>query len=324
MKRFFLILLIIVLFTLLTSCDLLHTTDIERGSSYALIYGVADYSIINDLTYTYNDAEDMDRFLTEKNFNTTVRFDRDVTKSAIMADIESLIDNPDVDENTITVFFFAGHGDGYLREYPTDAVLDPPIFIVPEEYAGQPYLLPDILEFNNSHVIFATELLDKLSTIPGKKLIILDICFAGGFVRDNGIDIDGLPDDYGYTGNPPNFFQTWDTYLSEAYDTNYRDIWVIGSAGENELAYEDSSIKNGYYTYYLLESLGYDHDDFSIADTIPADKNSDKLITISEIYNETFNRFDQNYNDLLNSNYARYYSHTSGGPKDLILFDLTL
>ncbi|MBL7005445.1 MAG: caspase family protein [Spirochaetia bacterium] len=326
MKRFivtfFLVTASILLFT---SCDLFHTRNTVRGNSYALIYGVADYiGSVNDLTYTYNDAFDMNEFLTQQNFTTTARYNSDATKTAMLADMENLKNNPDVDENTITVFFFAGHGDGYFRTSPLSSELDDPTFLYPPaEYDGQASLIPYFTVGLSSEIFYASELLDKLAEIPGKKLLLLDICFAGGFAMNNGVDVDGLPDDYGFTGDPLNFFQTWEKYLSEKYDPKYKDIWVIGSAGENELAYEDSSVKNGYYTYYLLKSLGYNHDDLTISEMIPADHNADNLITVSEIYNYTFSSFEQFYNNSSKPLYAKYYSHISGGARDLILLDIT-
>ena len=315
MKTYFRILILTVIFAILsTSCDLFHTTDTTRGNSYALIYGVANYiGSINDLTYTYNDAEDMEYFFKGHNFTTTIaQYDNEATKSTIKADLSSIREI--AGENDLTVFFFAGHGSG------------------PDIGDGQVFLIPYYTTYTipSSEIFSDSELLEELKTISGKKLLILDICFAGGFVPDNGVDVDGLPGDYGYTGDPSVFFQTWDKYLTEDSNTEYPDIWVIGSAGKNESAREDDenddtdgNVENGYYTYYLLKSLGYNHDDYSISKTIPADSNADNLITVSEIYNETFNQFEQNYNDQFLTDYAKYYSHTSGGPKDLILLDLS-
>jgi hypothetical protein len=327
MKNIFTILLFAVIFALLsTSCDLFHTTDTTRGSSYALIYGVADYiGDNNDLTFTYNDAVDIDDYFTKQNFYTTARFNSDATKAAMLADIETLRTNPDVNENTITVFFFAGHGDGYFRNSPYNDELSDPSFPISETYVGQSSLIPYFTTGSSSEFMYSSELLYEMNTIPGKKLIILDICFAGGFVPDNGVDVDGRPGDYGYNGDPSSFFQTWEKYLTEEKNTTYQDIWVIGSAGENELAYESSGVQNGYYTYYLLKSLGYNHDDTTKSEIVPADSNSDNLITVSEIYHETFKQFEKNYNNNSSTaEYDKYYSHTSGGAKDLILFDLTL
>ncbi|NQT61305.1 MAG: caspase family protein [Bacteroidetes bacterium] len=325
MKKLLSVLLLIMLSSaLFTSCDLFHTTNTTRGNSYALIYGVADYSpMLKSLKYADNDAEDMEKFFIKQGFQPPiVKYNRNATKSAIFADIESLRINSEVDKNTVTVFFFAGHGDGYWREYPTYySSLESPFIDEPEDYSDQTSLIPYLSEIDSSGVIYATELLDKLNTIPGKKLVILDICHAGGFVPENGVDVDGLPGDYGYTGDPALFFQTWEKYFTEDSNTEYQDIWVIGSAGKNESAYEDSSVENGFFTYYLLQSLGYNHDNNTISEIVPADRNSDNLITVSEIYHETFNQFEQNYNN--NSSIKEYYSHTSGGPSDLILLDIS-
>ena len=320
---------IIISAMVLTSCDLFHITNTTRGNSYALIYGVADYiGEGNDLNYTDDDAEDMKKFFTKHGFDTTLRLNSDATKSAMLADMKNIRENPAVDENSVTVLFFSGHGDGYRREKPTDYRLEEPVISFPSEsiYEGQSSLIPYFSSpLSSSKILYNSELLDELSTIPGKKLLILDICFAGGFVPENGVDIDGLPGDYGYTGDPLIFFRTWETYLSKDSNTKYKDIWVIGSAGENEFSYEGASKENGYFTYYLLQSLGYNHTDFSISETVPADANSDGLITVSEMYNETFNRFQYNYNASKPDSYSsmRYYSHTSGGAKDLILLDLS-
>ncbi len=335
MKRLFVIFILFVIsFVFFTSCDLFHTNNTTRGNSYALIYGVADYiGSSNDLTYTYNDAFDMNEFFTEQDFITTTRFNSDATKSAMLTDMESLSNNPDVDENTITVFFFAGHGAGSDND------------------VGEASLVPYFTTWSSSEIFYASEFLDEISAIPGKKLVILDICFAGGFVPENGVDVDGLPGDYGYFGDSFIFFQTWEKYLSEDTKTEYQDIWVIGSAGENEQAYEGSSLQNGYYTYYLLQGLGFDHENpTKTIEQIPADRNSDQLITISEIYQESLERFQVGYIDprLHNlHNYIKnppsmikyedyivgiynrylsnglYISHLSGGLNDLILLDLT-
>jgi len=319
MKRLiYFLLLLLVITVLFTSCELFHTTEPERGKSYALIYGVANYigpendiepeKLLpdNDLKYTYYDAKDMDKYFIQQGFITETKYNKQATKAAMLKDFGSIRDKANA--NDITVFFFAGHGSG------------------PDIGDGQVFLIPYFSTYPipSSEIFSDSALLDELQTIPGKKLLILDICNSGGFVPENGVDVDGLPGDYGYTGDPSVFFQTWDKYLNEETNTKYKDIWVIGSAGENELAYEDSSVENGYYTYYLLKSLGYNHDDYTISETIPADRNSDNLITVSEIYNETFKSFEKNYNDPRSSNYAKYYSHTSGGAKDLILLDLTL
>jgi caspase domain-containing protein len=326
MRRLLGILLLgIVSFTLFTSCELFHTTDTDRGNSYALIYGVADYSpVISSLTYTVNDASDMYNFFNLQDFKITERYNSDATKNAMLADFSYI--RGIADENDITVFFFAGHGDGYYRNSPLNTLLEPPFIEEPTEFTGQASLIPYLSSLNNYGIFYASELLDELSSIPGKKLVILDICFAGGFVPDNGVDIDKLPGDYGYKGEVSAFFQAWDKYFTEESNSDYQDIWVIGSAGTNELAYDgNSSTANGYYTYYLLKSLGYNHANYSISEPITADQNLDNLITVSEIYNETFNQFEQNYNNSSSTSaYAKYYSHTSGGSKDLILFDLTL
>jgi len=241
-----------------------------------------------------------------------------------MAELETVRLSAGPDD--ILVFHFSGHGDGYFREYsssyPETSWLVEPAITPPEEFANQAALIPDISERDSSQLIYETELLDMLAEIPGKKLVILDICHAGGFIPDDGITVDRLPEDYEYTGDDSAVFKTWDKYFSYTGESVYPDIWVIASAGANELAYESGMVENGFFTYHLLEGLGYNHDKSSIDKNIPADANKDGLITVSEMYAEVFSRFGTNYNQnssLTRMGYDPYYSHLSGGSRDLIL-----
>ncbi|MCF7943320.1 MAG: caspase family protein [Spirochaetia bacterium] len=300
------------------SCFLITPSPEYTGTKRALVYGVADYTLINDLTYTYHDAYDMSVFLSLHGFDVTVKYNNEVTKNSIMAELETvrLAAGPD----DILVFHFSGHGDGYFRN--DDSTLDNPFILPPEEFQGQASIIPDITAEDSGQVIYETELLDMLAEIPGKKLVILDICHAGGFVPDDGITVDRLPGDYEYTGDDSAVFKTWDKYFSYTGESVYPDIWVIASAGANELAYESGMVENGFFTYHLLEGLGFNHDESSIDKSIPADANGDGLVTVSELYAEVFSRFETHYNkdsSLTRVGYDPYYSHLSGGSRDLIL-----
>ena len=303
------------------SCTLATVDTESTGDAYALVYGIAEYDYWNDLTYTVNDAREMADLLAARNFTVVSRFNAEVTKERMLLDIEALRDRADPDPSDIILLFFSGHGDGLYRTSPLSGSLVPPE-IPSEEYEDQASIIPNTSAAADPQEIFyAEELLNELKDIPGKKVLIIDICFAGGFVYDSGGDVDGLPTDYGYTGDPPLLLETWKKYFSSLEENPFTDIWVIGSAGENELAWEGSSVANGYFSYNLLVSLGYNHQDDTILPESPADRNGDGLITLSELYMESFSRFNRSYNESSSvpaSN--KYYSHFSGGAYDLILY----
>jgi len=328
LKVFICILSIAFLISYSASCSLITPQPEYTGTKRALVYGVADYSLYTiedgDLRYTYHDAYDMKVFLSLHGFDVTARYDSEVMKETIMSDLDTVRLSADPDD--ILIFHFSGHGDGYYREYsstyPETSWLEKPAFTPPEEFMNQAALLPDFTISDSFYFIFEKELLDKLAEIPGKKLVILDICHAGGFVPDDGITVDRLPGDYEYTGDDSSVSRAWDKYFSYAGETLYPDIWVIASAGANELSWESDLVENGFFTYHLLEGLGYNHDEASIDKNIPADANGDGLVTVSEMYGEAFSRFGTDYNqnsDLTRMGYEPYYSHLSGGSRDLIL-----
>ncbi len=303
------------------SCTLATVDTETAGDSYALVYGIADYDHWNDLTYTVNDAREMADLLAARNFDVVSRFNAEVTKERMLLDMEGLKNRADPDPSDIIVLFFSGHGDGLQRVTPLSGTLTSPE-IPSDLYMDQASIIPNTSAAAEPQEIFyAEELLLELAEIPGKKVLIIDICFAGGFVYDSGSDVDGLPSDYGYTGDPPLLLETWRRYFSGLADNPYADIWVIGSAGENELAWEGSTVENGYFSYNMLAALGYDHQDDTVTSETPADRNGDGLITLSELYMESFSRFNRSYND--NSSVPasnKYYSHFSGGAYDLILY----
>jgi hypothetical protein len=89
-----------------------------------------------------------------------------------------------------------------------------------------------------------------------------------------------------------------------------------------------SYLNNGVFSYYLLESLGYNHSLDTATDNISADKNNDGIVTLSELYNQTFNRFQSEYLRVIDgdpevsSESWGYYPHITGGSGDPILFYL--
>ncbi len=284
MKR--LIPLLILSLAVLSSCFLVQ--DDYTVNRHALIYSV-DYGNDNENTLdnTVYDGIDMENAFTELGYVGTHR--QNPTNTDILDDIaaHALI----AGETDITLFYFSGHG---------------------YEDEGISYLVP---YYDGGYdVISSQELYEALDAVDGQKIIILDICNSGGFVSSSGYDVDGLPEDYGTTLSPSAFFESWTRFFSqEDIALEFPDIHAISAAGRDELSYEHDTIQNGYYTYYLLETLGYDHETNTLDITeMFADSDGDGDVSISELYGNTFDHFSDHVT-------LPYYSHISGGPIDPIL-----
>ena len=137
------------------------------------------------------------------------------------------------DEDDVCVLFYAGHGG-----YQTDvAPLD-------ESDGYDEYICP---EGGN---ILDDELNDWLSAIPGYKLVALDSCFSGGFIRADGMvsrSVPGLPR----------------AEITDGFAQDFRraeDLCKLGfnvhtACDEDESAYGTAALNNGVFTYYLVEGL---------------------------------------------------------------------
>ncbi len=285
MKRLMLILLLIMIS--LTSC-FLNQEDMTVNR-YALIYSV-DYA--DDppiaLPLTEYDGDDMEIVFVEK-FNFIGEHIPNPTKAQILSDItlqETIADSTD-----ITLFYFAGHGG-----------------IVADE---------TVIYISRYVYITTDELFEALAEVPGQKVIILDSCNSGGFVSSSGYDVDGLSENYYKDLSPSAFYQSWVRFFSQAdIALEYPDIHVISAAGDDEGS-SDVGWTNGYFTYYLLVALGYDHEAETVdLSSVSADSNQDGYVTLSELYGRSFELFTENRNI-----YMDYYSHISGGPIEPILID---
>lgn len=163
----------------------------------AVLIGINDYpGETGDLPYSVNEINSFKKTLIdgenwiETNIQTIT--DNQATINNIITSIEWLSIN--ADDNDISIFYYSGHGSRDLNnEY---------LFV----YDGT---ISDI------------ELDEKLDTINGRVIVILDSCYSGGFVED----------------------------LKE-----YKRI-VMAACGENNLTYQYSGFESGIFGYFVNLSL---------------------------------------------------------------------
>lgn len=216
------------------------------------------------------------------------------TKKNILSQIEALC--PLLTEQDLTLFSYSGHG-----------LLGGSLVLAPSSLEE-----PIILE--NGHVreeviLSVDELLDALSSLPGKKLLILDSCYSGSFVKE-GISSVSLIEQASFLR------EALEVYFSaELYDPS---LFVIAAttAGNTSKEPKFAAHKHGYFSLALLDGLGWDHEKLQVEKTPPAMKN--RSLTVDSLYAYILN----NQNFPLTGLFPSRYQHPtiSGGAYTLRLF----
>ena len=284
---------LLVLSVLLASCEPYG----DAGSMSEFRALVISNSYSNDggniLDNTINDADDVNSAFSSLGYVSSQYENQ--TRSQILDRIEGY--ETASGQEDVLLFYFSGHGG---------VGTDGRSFLVP--YADPGYSF-----------IYADELLDALSEVPGKKIVILDICNSGGFLFDDGYTVDVLPDAYAQPDLLRPLAESFEKLFSaEGYRKQYEDIVVMSAAGAQEESWEGNTIQNGFFTYYLLQGLGFDHESMSIDAVIPADRDFDGIVTVDEAYGWTFDTFKTEYLQSA-ADFQRYYPHLSGGFTEQVL-----
>jgi uncharacterized caspase-like protein len=230
------------------------TTAAEpRTERYAIIIGISDYQTINDLDLSDDDALAMRDALDAISWNhITTLTDQQASKTGIRDAITALIGVTDHDD--IVLFYFAGHGT-----YDTDiAPLD-------EDDGMDEYICPWDSSTGYTTNIRDDELQAWLDNLPCRKVVILDTCFSGGFIREEVMTARTLP------GKPRT--DLTDTF---ARDLDKAGYVVLTACRDDELSYESSALGHGVFTYFLLHGME--------PPDLPADADQDTWVTAEELY----------------------------------------
>ncbi len=245
-----------------------NNTLVVKPSLYLLVLASEKFENTKfDLTYAVKDANDI-----AKNFSNSKSFEKVYLKKLFNKSFttDSILQLKQyfskASTNDVVMVFFAGHGyldtdfNYYFPTYYTN-FNDPKINAVP---------------FNMFDDLFK-------NIKPSRKLMVIDACFSG----EVDVDSKSLPVD-----NPTNekekqkdrstlsgkqlLTQSSALEMSKVVFSDLRQnsgATIISSAGGNEAAFEGEDWNNGLFTYCVLNGLK----------NLKADKNSDGLITLSEL-----------------------------------------
>jgi len=136
------------------------------------------------------------------------------------------------DEDDVCVFFYAGHG-GYQND----------VAPIDESDGYDEYICPEGGNIRDD------ELDTWMSATSGYKLVAIDSCFSGGFIKVDGLEsrCSGLPRVEITDGFAQDFCRQEDLC---------KVGWNVHTAcDEDESAYGSGTLQNGVFTYYFVEGL---------------------------------------------------------------------
>jgi len=220
---------------------------------WAVIVGIEDYESMTDLSYTIDDAEDMRNVLLSygnwDNSNIQFLTDVDANKSSIDTAIAYMASESDGDD--VCLFFFSGHGSRIPDEKDGGDEVD---------FFDEVICPWDTTE-ELGNVISDDELGTWLSACPDNIVVILDTCMSGGFATKGA---------EGTIKTVPNPQVSKDAIVKKHFgeglverlkqspisrDLNLAGYVVLMACEEDKSAYESRRLKNGVFTYYIVEGL---------------------------------------------------------------------
>ena len=148
-------------------------------------------------------------------------------------------------EDDILIFSYSGHG-----EKPSGALMT---------NASETSTVWDSIS--------PEDLLERISTLGGKKLVILDSCYSGIYIPSSPLSTSDVfsteeKEDRWVGISYPKAMK--DALLTKRDKYPYSDIWILSSTGRGQEALDGGDgpfqLSYGAFTYYLLKALGYDTD----------------------------------------------------------------
>lgn len=237
----------------LTSDKRLNVQYAERRKNiWAVVIGVNRYSKVRPLKYAVNDArvfyDHLVQFSQIPRENVTLLLDQDVTLTRMRSILGTQIKNK-AGKDDMVIIFFAGHG---ATEKDVQS---------PDGDGLEKYLLPCDADPKD---LYATAMpMAEVSRIFGRiqserLVFIADSCYSGAS-GGRTIDVSGIRATIS------------DAFLDRVASGKGRVI--ITASGANEVSAEYDNLKQGVFTYYLVEGLKG-----------KADTDKDGTITVDEVY----------------------------------------
>jgi len=244
------------------------------ASRIALVIGVSDYEHMgpvadtrqedktHDLGFPVNDAFDLEEELARSYVYTrvnasltvghvgttsmTVLVDRQATKGAIHSAIINWMD-PRENESTLVMISFSGHGM-YAPDEDGDENDPYDEFIVPHDIDidEEGHWLPET-------AISDDEFASWLGELESQQIVVfIDSCFAGGIAEDPTLS---RVKSFSWRPAAPSETTTAQWRDSFLHDIQGAGRVVLAATAEEQGSWEFGALRNGAFTYYLVEAL---------------------------------------------------------------------
>jgi uncharacterized caspase-like protein len=230
---------------------------------HAVVCGVSEYQMVNDLRYGDDDATDFRQALLASGgwseTNVKLLTNNAATKQAIRSAIREMAEAADDDD--VCIFFFSGHGTTASDLPPYDESDGYDEYICPSD--TNPYQIGTLIsddELGNWMAALATP----------RHVVILDTCFSGGQIKGLAT-AKGLGDLLSQKGDGFAADLTQRASVKDLDDNN-RGV-VITACDDDETSVETGALQNGAFTYWLLQGM-----------TGLADKNRNGWVSAEELY----------------------------------------
>jgi hypothetical protein len=307
------ILILFFFLLLLSGCEYLSTEPTKGKVHYVVV--ALDYenaSNINSLEGPLNDGQEfaaaLDSLITSagriegskflmvqegpSHTNETISDSLYPSVDHVTSTIENLVSL--TSEDDLTIFFYSGHGEADTGKL----------------------ILGTTTGTNTEDDRMSPEtLLSLMNTLEGKKLLLIDNCYSGNYVEESSSSLSGVYSDYDYYAK---YFSD-DTY-------ELSDLYVLSASSNNSESWEayfiEDGHQHGYFTYVLLEGLGWPHSHSSDLSTVELEEippaSSKSKLSVDDLYTYVLDNQTISSSTLI---YPHQHPMTNGGAMDLVLFN---
>ncbi|MGH0053741.1 MAG: caspase family protein [Sphaerochaetaceae bacterium] len=245
-----------VLLLLFASCELYYKEPQQTGTLYLVSIGISYENTPDTLKGTVPDARELSAALEAhaeyagwKVETTLLLQPQDEAVYASKANLELVLKdiNDNATEHDLTIITYSGHG---------------------ENETGN-------LVMADTAIVTPSWLHDRIVSIKGRKILIVDSCYSGNFVNESlfssswvtNKDIISYYEMYGTAG----------TYENPSF------MVLTASADTDSYEREFGDHSHGIFTSALLEALGWDHNSLTIANGAPPATKGNSL-TVDSLY----------------------------------------
>jgi uncharacterized protein YjdB/uncharacterized caspase-like protein len=245
----------------------------------ALVIGQENY-VFGTLSGPHTDAGLVKSMLVNSDFgdgkNVDVKLEDDLTSSGIRNWLNQMA-SWGVDSDDVTYFYYSGHGS---------------------------YDDPGALVGTDGGTVSVDEVRTYLDKLPGTVVVMLDSCYAGRYIKGKSVaSISQAPsvDTDAVTSRVVSAFSEGTGLSAKTSLANsttalgkYRILTACSSAEESYIIDDDRFQGSSLFTYYLATGCGVQAANWEDAGSLPADANSNRIVSLYELYRYTQPRVANN------------------------------